>query len=222
MSISIQAVFPNRIHATCTEPGCVWETVEIKDSDESIMQLEKWHAVHRIKDHRETPETAFYNVHTLTFEPCDFSGHTPHGVSAEDFTESHNGAEEVTETQAKEAINILADRIKTLQAKANARDLDKAREQIRGLKQALKIRINHDWETSIEIAAANARIAELENAAVERETLITAMRQTIQELMETPDPMPLCKNLEGHRYVALEERFVFCTFCGHSIHYKIK
>lgn len=68
----------------------------------------------------------------------------------------------------------------------------------------------------------NMRIKQLENEALERETLNTEMRQTIQELLETPDPMPLCKNLVNHNYVPLDTMFVFCTHCGHSIHYKTK
>jgi hypothetical protein len=68
----------------------------------------------------------------------------------------------------------------------------------------------------------NMRIKQLESEAVERETLNTEMRQTIQELLETPDPMPLCKSLDGHNYVPLDQMFVFCTRCGHSIHYKTK
>ena len=68
----------------------------------------------------------------------------------------------------------------------------------------------------------NMRIKQLESEAVEREALNKEMRQTIQELLETPDPMPLCKNLDGHTYVPLDHMFVFCTRCGHSIHYKTK
>jgi len=84
-----------------------------------------------------------------------------------------------------------------------------------GEDQAMKI-------LSDALRVKNMRIKQLESEAMERETLNKEMRQTIQELLETPDPMPLCKSLDGHNYVPLDAMFVFCTRCGHSIHYKTK
>jgi len=68
----------------------------------------------------------------------------------------------------------------------------------------------------------NMRIKQLEDIEAENDQLITDLRETLDELMKTPEPMPLCKNLDGHNYVPLDQMFVFCTRCGHSIHYKTK
>jgi len=80
---------------------------------------------------------------------------------------------------------------------------------------------------TLRVKNALIKSLESENDAI-RETLgksrslVEELKATIQELLETPDPMPLCKNLDGHNYVPLDQMFVFCTRCGHSIHYKTK
>lgn len=171
----VRDAISNEIAMACEECGTSGEWLENRPGNRVVVN--NMVTTHNSAQHWTNPLEGFKaGAVEYGSTPRDFNGHTPHMVTSQDFTESHQGEGE-----------------------------DKA---MKALSDALRVK--------------NMRIKQLESEAVERETLNKEMRQTIQELLETPDPMPLCKNLEGHNYVPLDMMFVFCTRCGHSIHYKTK
>jgi len=174
--------FTNDIAMACEDCGIMGEWLENRDGNRVVVS--NMVTTHNSAQHWTNPLEGFKaGAVEYGSTPRDFNGHTPHMVTGQDFTESHQ------EEGDNKAMKVLSDTLR--------------------VKNAL------------------IKSLESENDAI-RETLgksrslVEELKATIQELLETPDPMPLCKNLDGHNYVPLDQMFVFCTRCGHSIHYKTK